>query len=473
MKTKEILSIVILMTLLLFIPNMVNGASTVTLESIEVTSPETGTYMTGEKITIVEKYTDTVVGEPKIRIKFGEAGYEKSITGTINNNVISYEYIVNEIDGGDLTLVSTSESSYLKDSENNTILKPDTLPTLGGSKISVNPVIWTDTQKIKVDLIKENDNTGYNINLKVTELETKEKSNYYYIITENTTKPTIEVSLEGNNAVDTRKMYDKYNVNDYRKYNDLNVDRNIDITNLFEMNNSKLYLWIVEQQRNKATGKFEQKFILESKELNKPEQNKLGSRMKGYFFSDKTSTFLYEPYNHSNKDNRNINVKIGKISDSSILKSIKNGESNCLEKLLEYAKNATSIYEGKIKLGEDSTITDKFDLKQNEYYYVYFELDDENGKYYTVEEVSLYQALVSENVGKNLFDYLSSEFKWNIVEQNKEENKNETPNTEIKDTTTATGKIPQTGESVAIVITIVALLVLATIGIIKFRKNNY
>ena len=105
--------------------------------------------------------------------------------------------------------------------------------------------------------------------------------------------------------------------------------------------------------------------------------------MKCYFLNEETSTHLFEAYSYENA--RKINVKIGKVTDKSILRAIKNGETDCLQKLLDYAKNADSIYTGTVPLGRAESITNKLNLVNDEYYYVYMVLDDENGKYFPVE----------------------------------------------------------------------------------------
>ncbi len=85
-------------------------------------------------------------------------------------------------------------------------------------------------------------------------------------------------------------------------------------------------------------------------------------------------------------------------------------------------------------------------------------MEDENGKYYPVEDVSLYQGLVSETVGKNLFDYLDDNFKWEIANGN---------GNNVIDPTIAPGVYPRTG---AIVIGTVGIALIG-ISILLFIKN--
>jgi len=68
------------------------------------------------------------------------------------------------------------------------------------------------------------------------------------------------------------------------------------------------------------------------------------------------------------------------------------------------------------------------------------QLDDENGKYYPVKDISLYQAHISESAEVTLADYLDSNFTWNI-----ENGSGGASN--IKDDPTTSGiKYPNTGK---------------------------
>ena len=133
-----------------------------------------------------------------------------------------------------------------------------------------------------------------------------------------------------------------------------------------------------------------------------------------YFFEDKTSIYN----NEYTKDGRDIKVKIGVVNNNDILKAIKNGDSDCLSRLLEYSKNDSGLVNTSFKYaGSITKYTSIKDLYKNwtngGYYYVYTEYDNENGKYTTIEDVSLYMCINTSNVWL-LSDYLSSNFKWNL-----------------------------------------------------------
>lgn len=395
MKTKKLLLFLGIILMMIIVPSIVNAAdSTVTLQDLSVTSPESGTYKTGQVITIVATFSDTIVAEddylPTLRLKFGTSenyGDIRISDGTINDNKITYTYTIEEEDSGTLTLESF-DSGILKDETGNRIdfVSPN---ALSGSTIKANPIVWTDTTNAKFSV-----DSNYQLNISgITELS---NHSYAAFITSNSTEPTLE--LDEYSHITNSNMY---------------FSESSSIENFLEKTGD-LYYWLCEEQRNYETGEIEHKFIISAKKIERPALKNLGSRMKCYFFSDGTSTYLNEA---NDADSRNIKLKIGTVTDNSILLAIKNKESNALSRLLAYAKNANSIYTGTVPLGKSNTITSNINILDEAYYYVYMILDDENGKYYPVEDISLYQGLVGDTVGKNLFDYLDGQFKWNIDEK--------------------------------------------------------
>ena len=227
-----------------------------------------------------------------------------------------------------------------------------------------------------------------------------------------------------------------------------------DITEFLE-ENGDVYYTIAERSTN---GKGEASYrVAKTGTLDRLPLNPVGERVKCYFFSDYTSTFFYE-FSDNNK-NRKIKLKIGPITDNNILIAIRDGKANALTNLLTYAKNSSqTIYTGTVPLGKSDSITTNMNLTNKGYYYVYMQMEDENGKYYPVEDVSLYQGLVSETVGKNLFDYLDSNFKWEISNGN---------GNNVIDPTIAPGVYPRTG---AIVLGVMAVSLIGT-SILLFIKN--
>ena len=106
-------------------------------------------------------------------------------------------------------------------------------------------------------------------------------------------------------------------------------------------------------------------------------------------------------------------------------------------------------------------------LEDKQYYYIYIEFDDENGKYYPVEGVTLGQAWFSTSSSNwDLWAYTKSEFKWDDLSSTY------TPTDEEIDNTTATGKLPQTGTSIVIYVAMTVVIIAAVILAIKYKRYN-
>lgn len=256
------------------------------------------------------------------------------------------------------------------------------------------------------------------------------------------------------------KINDWHGVNSVKAPNLYDVNKELGLyvnAELYEQAGEKLYVWIREKQFNTTNSKREYKYQVKAVEVNRLPQWPLGTRISGGFSYEGTDIHLFDYYE---KDNKTIKYKIGKITDKSILRSIKNGESGSLSKLMEYAKNASNGYSGAAKTGRTDEIVSKLNLSNGEYYYVYMELDTENGKYYPIEDVSLHQAAYLSNKWY-LYNYLDKEFVWNLGEEPQEDN-----NTTV-DNTISKNVIPNTGKT--LIISLLAMGI-ATLGFFGYRK---
>lgn len=167
-------------------------------------------------------------------------------------------------------------------------------------------------------------------------------------------------------------------------------------------------------------------------------------------------------------EKRKFKLKIGKITDNSILKKIKDGDYSGITELLEYAKKNEAVYTGNLTTtSKDYFRIDKalFDgrkiLQDKAYYYVYAQFDDENGKYYPIEGVTLGQAWFS-SINKNnwdLYAYTTDNFEWNNLSGTN------------GDDTVAKDKLPNTGATIAIAISIIMLL--ASVITFKVKRDKY
>ncbi|MEI3393582.1 MAG: Ig-like domain-containing protein [Clostridia bacterium] len=389
--------------------------------------------MNGTKPTEVS-VTSVSLNKSTLDIKVGETA---TLTATINPTNATNKNVTWESDNTQIATVDTAgKVTAIKEGTAKITVKTKDGNYTATCIVTVSKndgIVWTDPSNIKFTVTED-------FYLKVTGL--KEDGKYYGFISNGKIEPTVPDTgwIENENLPVTNKP--GFSISKY-------LEKSGDI-----------YVWIYETQI--VNNVRQNKCIIEAQKIERPALKKIGTRMKCYFLNEETSTHLFEAYNYENA--RKINVKIGKVTDKSILRAIKNGETDCLQKLLDYAKNADSIYTGTVPLGRSESITNKLNLVNDEYYYVYMVLDDENGKYFPVEDVSLYQALTYEKDGKtskNLFDYLNDNFKWNLGNDD----------TTI-DNTTATGKLPQTGASIVIYVAITLVIVAGVIFAIKYKKYN-
>lgn len=316
---------------------------------------------------------------------------------------------------------------------------------------------WTDTSNIKIkfttDSIKKLE-VWQDVKISIEGITTNKDSQYYLYLTNGNNKPTLSLD----NALGGTGYY---TVQDGARFQNLSESLNYIGEEILEKNGD-IYAWIVESKKN-SDNKRENKFILESYKVERPALLKLGERFNVYFFEDETSVFNYNINGLHDKE-RKLKVKIGTVSDNSILKAIKNNESGALQKLLTYSKSAKSIYTGTLPMENSASIVDKIGVVNGQYYYAYFELDDENGKYYPIEDVMLYQGKVDSS-GKILYNYMDPHFMWNSTD--------DSTSTPTDTTITPDKKLPQTGEKIAIVGTIGIVTVIAIALGIKAKKYNF
>ena len=142
-----------------------------------------------------------------------------------------------------------------------------------------------------------------------------------------------------------------------------------------------------------------------------------------------------------------------------------------IQELLQYAKTHDAIYTGNLTTNyeayfssEDALFDGRKLLTDDAYYYIYVQLDDENGKYYPVEGVTLGQAYISSSSESWwLTAYTDSDFKWDGLTSTY----TPTTTTTTTDPTTAKTPIPQTGQNVLVAIAIVSVVGL---GVYTYRR---
>ena len=448
MKTKyKIISILMILIALLLLPTVSKAqASSVTLTEIKVTTPA-GTYNTGDTITFeaifsgnIQKYDDTV---PYLNIKFGTSenwGDAYIREGVISGNKITYTYTVESDVSGALSLKGFS--GLLKDASGDTI--NITAPSaLTGNAITVNPITWTNKQNINVSIVDKNGD-GESFDVNVTGLDNKDGHKYYAVFANSETMPTI--NKRENGKIETGDDV-------------LDLAGNVSI-NKYIGKAGNIYMWIYEEQIDYAeTGKYVQELILEKKELTRPAQRALGQRIQMFLFDDYTSSYFWQPHDLNDEENMMIKISVGKVTKSSLIADVVNRKSDGLSNLLAYAKTATPEYTVTVPLGRSDEIVSKMPLINDAYYYVYFQLVD-NGIYYPVEDIDLYEAMKLSNGALWLYDYTSSEFSYND---------GGTENGGGDGTVLPEQKIPQTEEETLIIGLILIVAVSTVVVVKKFR----
>lgn len=360
---------------------------------------------------------------------------------------------------GTAIITVTVKDKNIKESCTVTITNEGSTGSTNNEEESKTTETWTDTSNITIKIV-DNSITSTsdiirNFDLKIDGVKNINKnSNYYLYFTNGKTKPTVI-------TYDSNLIKSGYYQNFTSTEMSSSYSKSLSDESILEKNGD-IYAWIVESKLD-SNNKRENKFILEGYKVERPALLGLGKRLEVYVDKNDSSVFNHNPNGVYNKD-RTLKVKIGIMGNNSILKAIKNNESGALEKLLTYSKSAKSTYTGTLSMGKSNSILDKLGVVDGQYYYAYFELDDENGKYYPVEDVMLYQGKIDSG-GKYFLNYSSPQFTWNLTD-----NSTSTPT----DTTiTPDKKLPQTGEKIAIIGTIGIAVVVAVVLGIKAKKYNF
>lgn len=91
-----------------------------TVSNIKVISPASGTYKTGQAVTLRVNFNEPITGTsaPTLKIKFGDSAERGLINGTIKDNYVEYIYNIQDSDKGQLSAVSLSGGT-IKDAYNN------------------------------------------------------------------------------------------------------------------------------------------------------------------------------------------------------------------------------------------------------------------------------------------------------------------------------------------------------------------
>lgn len=313
---------------------------------------------------------------------------------------------------------------------------------------------WTDFTNAKIELKKDGISKA---SIQISNVTPNSESEYYLFITSNSNKPNVTSSSDERIFLTYDANNKVFNTNDTEKvakYVELNQD---------------LYVTIVEKRNSQS-----ENIVVYGKKLVRYSEPKYNDAFNLTFISS-DSTQIVTCFTHAASNNRKFQIKVGKITNMSILNKIKNKDSSGFADLISFAKTSDGIYNNLVNAelnnshaisyiaGADNknSIINLKGLQNDAYYFLYVKTDDENGKYISNEAVTLAQARVDSDLW-NLFFYGSSDFKWVNLDDSG------------KDPTTADGMLPQTGLNVLICISLgIALVGVGTFSYIQYRKNNY
>lgn len=322
---------------------------------------------------------------------------------------------------------------------------------------------WTDFSKAKYEMKIERISGANRPVLDIKNVTLKSNHNYFYAITKNKTD-VLELS-------DMKQPINKDNLRIY-------------IDDYYELSGD-MYLWIKEYNPDIPGIKTEEKekLLVSGQKLERVDNNPQYVKAFKSTFIAGDEYIINLDYCKADKTNRKVNIKVGKINDQALLRKIKNNESGAWEKLLQYAKTSDAIVNKNLTstdyvFGFTHNKNEKLGISNSEiedgaYYYLYVDVDSENGKYYPVGP-----AVTLAIAGKvwdefYMFFYGTDDFKWELSEEQpaaEEEPAKEQPKEEEKkDETIAKEKMPNTGLTYIVTLAIGTVTVL---GAIAYKKHN-
>ena len=245
----------------------------------------------------------------------------------------------------------------------------------------------------------------------------------------------------------------------------------------------KLYLYITYKVHTND----EPKLVVKACELERPSLPKYTNIFPSWMMAtyDATQVGLMVP--HSTNNERKLQVKIGKISDDNLLKSLKENPEKNWDSLMSYAKKTSGLYDEVQKINQymikwvtDQEIMSIDKIEHEAYYFLYLKADGENGKYIENEGVTIAQANVfKEENTWYMFFYGDGKFAWkdfgggdtpvsNVIVVNDINGDMSPADKTPSDNSTADKPIPQTGEHTSVVM--IALVSLLGIGYVSYRR---
>lgn len=311
---------------------------------------------------------------------------------------------------------------------------------------------WTDFTNAKFELKKVGTSS---CNLEISNVIPKSNSLYYLLITSNADKPKITSDTE------KKKISLTYD-SDNKKFYSHELEEYVEL-------NQDLYASVIEENKDKEV-------VIYGKKINRYSEPKYNDAFFATFMTNKKDQIITK-FTYSGKADRNVQIKIGRVTDLSIIKKIKNEDNSGFESLLSLAKSNDGIFNKNVEIKKDSKSDVSYDankdsneadlikldnLQDGAYYFLYVKVDDENGKYITQEAVTLAQGQTYPG-GWSMFFYGDNNLKWPDYENTKQE-----------DDSTAKGELPQTGVQATVIISLIVIF--TGVGVFSYRqykKNSF
>lgn len=231
--------------------------------------------------------------------------------------------------------------------------------------------VCAENYSISVDA--ETGNAGSNLTMRLNGITDTSSDYFVLFVNKGTQKPDVSVyPTESTIGVDNKK------INSFKSVSTSEgVLGNISIKDDWYMLNGYDYAYIVKCS-SPTTCEVTNNHI----KVDRPELQALGTRYQMFLFEKEKylSVFPYFPHLGEN-GNHQIEVKIGLISDNSILSKLRNNTSDALSSLLTYAKNDSNGTKFK---ADDESLTsgnginiNSFKVNNGSYYYIYTNYTDE------------------------------------------------------------------------------------------------
>ena len=256
--------------------------------------------------------------------------------------------------------------------------------------------------------------------------------------------------------------------------------------------NGDIYFWIF-QLDDTSVGQAKTGSLVYSNKLERPTEKKyvdlFGSPLIG-----STLTYISIDTPMENYLKRKAQFRIGEITDNSILTAIKNNDTkNGFDKLLSYGKDSLAIYDGVLE-GSPNFAANLHDnllgkVTDDTYYFIYVKFDDEDGKYYPVEGVTVGLGLAPTTQSCEIAFYGNTKFNWDGLEDiqvptnideddnNKDiENahqSNDSNKDEKQDPTVAKTSLPDTGNRYIVLGALLGLSIILIVFCYLNKRYNF